>query len=68
MRPDLDGHEIMQLLGVGPGPVVGRARHYLLELRIEHGPLGHDRAVAELQTWWARQPENPKLQMEDSPS
>jgi poly(A) polymerase len=68
MRPDLDGHEIMQLLGVGPGPVVGRARHYLLELRIEHGPLGHDRAVAELQTWWARQPENPKLQVEDSTS
>ena len=57
MRPDLDGREIMQVLGIGPGPLVGRARAHLLELRIEHGPLGHDRAVAELARWWADQPE-----------
>jgi poly(A) polymerase len=54
IRPDLDGHEIMAVLGVPPGPLVGQAYRYLLELRLEHGPLGHDRAVAALQDWAAR--------------
>jgi poly(A) polymerase len=51
IRPDLDGNEIMKLLGIKPGPLVGRAHAYLLELRIEHGPLGPDRAVQELLRW-----------------
>jgi poly(A) polymerase len=51
MRPDLDGDEIMGILGIGPGPVVGRARAHLLELRIERGPLGADAATAELLAW-----------------
>ncbi len=51
IRPDLDGHEIMKLLGIGPGPAVGKAYKYLLELRLEHGPLDHDRAVEELLGW-----------------
>jgi poly(A) polymerase len=51
MRPDLDGNAIMALLGIKPGPLVGRAYAHLLELRIEHGPLGHDRAVQELLRW-----------------
>ena len=51
LRPDLDGNQIMSLLGIGPGPVVGRAYKHLLELRIEHGPLGHERAVQELLRW-----------------
>ncbi|MGP3991326.1 CCA tRNA nucleotidyltransferase [Streptomyces sp. 3N207] len=55
IRPDLDGNEIMQELGVRPGPVVGRAYKHLLELRLEHGPLGRDAAVAELKKWWAQQ-------------
>ena len=55
IRPDLDGNEIMQLLGVRPGPRVGQAYKYLLALRMEHGPLGHDRAVAELRNWFAVQ-------------
>lgn len=55
LRPDLDGNEIMQELGVRPGPVVGRAYKHLLELRLEHGPLGRDAAVAELKKWWAQQ-------------
>ena len=54
IRPDLDGNEIMAILGVPPGPLVGQAYRYLLELRIEHGPLGHDRAAAALQEWAAR--------------
>jgi poly(A) polymerase len=51
MRPDLDGNAIMALLGIKPGPLVGRAYAHLLELRIEQGPLGHDRAVQELLRW-----------------
>ncbi|WP_425560089.1 CCA tRNA nucleotidyltransferase [Kineococcus glutinatus] len=57
IRPDLDGTQIMGLLGVGPGPVVGRAYKHLLALRMERGPLGEEAAVAELRSWWAQQPE-----------
>ena len=39
IRPDLDGHAIMQLLGVPAGPIIGKAYEYLLELRLEHAPL-----------------------------
>jgi poly(A) polymerase len=51
IRPDLDGTEIMALLGIKEGPLVGKARAFLLELRMEHGPLGRDRAVQELRGW-----------------
>jgi poly(A) polymerase len=53
IRPDLDGNEIMAILGIPQGPLVGRARRFLLELRIEAGPLGHDAAVQELLRWAA---------------
>jgi poly(A) polymerase len=53
IRPELDGNEIMRLLGVPPGPVVGKAYRYMLELRIDEGELGHDRAVEELFRWAA---------------
>jgi poly(A) polymerase len=53
IRPDLNGDEIMQILGISPGPLVGRAYQHLLALRMEHGPLGHDRAVQELLAWAA---------------
>ena len=53
MRPDLDGGQIMAVLGIGPGPVVGEAYRFLLEQRIDHGPLGPDRAKEELLAWWA---------------
>nr|WP_030543693.1 CCA tRNA nucleotidyltransferase [Streptomyces albus] len=55
IRPDLDGNEIMKILGVPPGPVVGKAYKHLLELRLEHGPMEHDAAVAALKEWWAAQ-------------
>lgn len=58
IRPDLDGQQVMALLGIRPGPVVGRAYRHLLELRMEHGPLGTERAEAELRAWWADQPES----------
>jgi poly(A) polymerase len=53
MRPDLDGNAIMDILGVPPGRQVGAAYKYLLELRIDNGPLGADRAKQELLAWWA---------------
>jgi poly(A) polymerase len=53
IRPDLDGDDIMAVLGVPPGPLVGRARAFLLELRMEHGPLGRERATQELLGWAA---------------
>ena len=51
IRPDLDGNEIMAILGLPAGPEVGRAYRYLLELRMEHGPLGKERATQELLRW-----------------
>ncbi|WP_372500782.1 CCA tRNA nucleotidyltransferase [Streptomyces meridianus] len=53
IRPDLDGNEIMRILGVGPGPVIGQAYTFLLELRLENGPMEHDVAVGALREWWA---------------
>jgi poly(A) polymerase len=53
LRPDLDGNEIMEILGLPPGPVVGRALKHLLDLRIERGPLGREAAIQELLRWAA---------------
>ena len=53
IRPDLDGNEIMKVLGIKPGPEVGAAYKFLLELRMDRGPMDHDTAVAELRSWWA---------------
>ncbi len=52
IRPDLDGNTIMELLGIPPGREVGEAYKHLLELRMEHGPLGAERAEQELRAWW----------------
>lgn len=57
MRPDLDGQQIMAILGIAPGPAVGRAYRYLLERRIDQGPLGAERAEADLRAWWVQQAE-----------
>jgi poly(A) polymerase len=52
VRPDLDGNEIMHILGIPAGPEVGQAWRYLKELRLDRGPLSHDEAVDELTKWW----------------
>lgn len=52
VRPDLDGNEIMELLGIPAGPQVGAAWKHLKELRLERGPLSRDEAIAELLAWW----------------
>jgi poly(A) polymerase len=51
VRPDLDGNEIMRLLGLPPGPLVGKAWNHLKELRLDRGPLDRDEAEAELLSW-----------------
>ena len=51
IRPDLDGHQIMTILRLPPGRAVGQAYQHLLELRMEHGPLGPERATQELLHW-----------------
>ena len=57
IRPDLDGAQVMKLLNIKPSAAVGKALDYLLELRLEHGPLGEERATEELLNWWSK--ENP---------
>tara|TARA_B110000503_G_scaffold52536_1_gene84476 strand:+ start:17070 stop:18515 length:1446 start_codon:yes stop_codon:yes gene_type:complete len=57
IRPDLDGAQVMKLLAIKPSATVGRALDYLLELRLEKGPLGQERATEELLDWWSK--ENP---------
>ncbi len=51
IRPDLTGDQIMQILGIKPSPMVGKAYDFLLELRLEHGPQGEEKATAELLKW-----------------
>jgi poly(A) polymerase len=53
MRPDLDGNQIMEILGLTPGRAVGEARDFLMDLRIDEGPLGEEEAARRLRAWWA---------------
>jgi len=55
VRPDLDGNQIMQILGIGPGRQVGAAYNHLLELRLENGPMTEEQATAALLQWWQEQ-------------
>ncbi|ULE34724.1 CCA tRNA nucleotidyltransferase [Mycobacterium sp. IDR2000157661] len=52
VRPDLNGNEIMEILGIPAGPQVGEAWKYLKELRLDRGPLSHEEAIDELVKWW----------------
>ena len=53
MRPDLDGEEIMKILGIGPGRDVGQAYRFLLEVRLDEGEIGAEAATQRLLEWWA---------------
>src|SRR5882724_1031622 len=53
LRPELDGNEIMRILGIPASPLVGKAHQFMLELRITEGELGRERAVQELLRWAA---------------
>jgi poly(A) polymerase len=53
IRPDLDGTQIMEILGIPPGPRVGAAYRHLLELRLDRGPMTEAEATAALLDWAA---------------
>jgi poly(A) polymerase len=55
MRPELDGRQVMEHLGVPPGPVVGDALAFLLELRLDEGVVGEAEAYRRLDEWWSAQ-------------
>jgi poly(A) polymerase len=55
IRPPLDGRQVMELLGIPPGPLVGKALAHLLELRLDRGPMSEEEAAAELRKWAADQ-------------
>jgi len=55
IRPDLDGSQIMEILGIAPGPQVGKAYKFLLDHRMEHGPATQEEAKALLLDWWSKQ-------------
>ncbi len=57
VRPELDGNQIAEALGIRPGPVLGRAYKHLLAVRLDEGPIGPDAARERLLAWWAEQPE-----------
>ncbi|MGB3685202.1 MAG: CCA tRNA nucleotidyltransferase [Ornithinimicrobium sp.] len=58
VRPELNGNEIADVLGISPGPVLGRAYKFLLSVRMEQGQIGREAVIAELHTWWKEQPES----------
>ena len=58
VRPELNGNEIAEVLGIRPGPLLGRAYSHLLELRLDRGPIGKEAATEALKRWWAEQPES----------
>lgn len=58
IRPDLDGNQIMEILGLEPGPLVGRAYKHMLDVRLDRGSLTEEEARQELLSWWAQQPES----------
>ena len=55
VRPELDGEQIMAILGISPGPIVGRAYRYLLEVRLDEGPIGAELAETRLRAWYDEQ-------------
>ena len=57
IRPELDGNTVMRVLGLSPGPQVGEAMRWLLELRLDEGELGEAEATRRLQQWWESGPD-----------
>jgi len=58
VRPELDGNDIAEVLGIPPGPVLGRAYKFLLAVRMDQGLIGHEAAETALRAWWSEQPES----------
>lgn len=58
VRPELNGNQIAETLGIKPGPVLGEAYKHLLAFRLDNGPVGEDAAREELLRWWSQRPES----------
>ncbi|AKT50869.1 CCA tRNA nucleotidyltransferase [Arsenicicoccus sp. oral taxon 190] len=58
VRPELNGNEIAEVLGIAPGPVLGRAYKHLLAVRLDEGVIGREEAALRLKQWWAEQPDS----------
>jgi len=58
VRPELDGNAIAKILGIAPGPVLGRAYKHMLAVRMDQGLIGREAAVEALRAWWVEQPES----------
>jgi poly(A) polymerase len=58
LRPELNGNEVIEILDIEPGPVIGRAMSHLMEIRLEEGLIGRDAAEQRLREWWAEQPDS----------
>lgn len=54
LRPELDGSDVMEILGIPPGRAVGEAMEFLMEIRLEEGLVGVDVVTERLRTWWAQ--------------
>ncbi len=52
LRPELDGNQIQEILGIGPGREVGQAYRFLMDVRLDEGPIGADAAEQRLREWW----------------
>ncbi|SHE86584.1 poly(A) polymerase [Ferrithrix thermotolerans DSM 19514] len=61
IRPELDGNEVMEILGIGPSKDVGDAMDFLLEIRLDEGIIGKDAAKERLQRWWRTRPITTKV-------
>jgi poly(A) polymerase len=59
LRPDLDGNQIMAVLGIGPGRDVGAAYQFLLQVRMDQGPLSQEQAEQVLRDWWKARTDAP---------
>lgn len=59
VRPELNGNEIAEVLGISPGPVLGEAYSFLLALRLDEGVLGQDEATRRLRRWWDQREQQP---------
>jgi poly(A) polymerase len=53
IRPELDGNRVMELLDLSPGPEVGEAMRFLLEIRLDEGLLGEEEITRRLKEWWS---------------
>lgn len=54
IRPDVNGDQIMEILGLAPGPEVGQAYKHMLDFRLDNGPMNYEDAVEELKRWWSQ--------------